>query len=199
LANKTYTELIVEAIESHPQKRLTLTQIYEWMIDNVPACRQNAVQPSSTGWKNCIRHNLSLHKVFQRIPIDTKNSFWFVNDEELERKRRSKHTAAGRRRGRCFTTSPQLQGCKKQIGNHTDFLNSLWKARYWPKYYRETLGYMCFSKYMYSDLGFQGEFEKSFIVSNQLLRLFGYHSLIFYYTFSENIQKSDFLQKFGWA
>lgn len=113
LVHKTYSELIVEAIESHPQKRLTLTQIYKWMIDNVPSCGQNANQPSNAGWKNCIRHNLSLHKVFQRFPIDAKNSFWYINDEELERKRNSKHAAAGRKRVRFFTNPLQPQGCNK--------------------------------------------------------------------------------------
>lgn len=111
LANKTYSELIIEAIETHPQKRLTLSQIYEWMIKNVPTCRENANKPSSTGWKNCIRHNLSLHKEFQRLPIDTKNSYWYIDYEELERKRSSKHAAAGRKRARSFTNTVQsVQG-----------------------------------------------------------------------------------------
>jgi hypothetical protein len=110
LANKTYSELIVEAIESHPQKRLTLSQIYEWLIENVPTCWENANKPSSTGWKNCVRHNLSLHKEFRRQPIDTKNSYWYIDSEALQRKRSSKHSTAGRKRARSFTSTMQPQG-----------------------------------------------------------------------------------------
>ncbi|GIY74613.1 forkhead box protein O1-B [Caerostris extrusa] len=60
--NQSYADLITEAIEASPEKRLTLAQIYEWMIKNIPCFKDQAESNSSVGWKNSIRHNLSLHK-----------------------------------------------------------------------------------------------------------------------------------------
>ncbi|UJR29538.1 hypothetical protein I4U23_010755 [Adineta vaga] len=66
--NLSYAELIAKAIENSSQQRLTLSQIYSWMILYVPYFRDKADKKSSTGWKNSIRHNLSLHNCFVRIP-----------------------------------------------------------------------------------------------------------------------------------
>ncbi|KFM62181.1 Forkhead box protein O3, partial [Stegodyphus mimosarum] len=76
----SYAELITKAIESSPEKRLTLSQIYDWMVRNVPHFSNQESSRSSVGWKNSIRHNLSLHKKFLRIRNTTgKSSWWIVN------------------------------------------------------------------------------------------------------------------------
>lgn len=49
--NASYAELIAQAIESSSEKRLTLTQIYEWMIKNIPYFQMRSDGPSSMGWK----------------------------------------------------------------------------------------------------------------------------------------------------
>jgi len=47
----SYADLITKAIESVPEKRLTLSQIYGWMIQNVPYFKDKGESNSSAGWK----------------------------------------------------------------------------------------------------------------------------------------------------
>ena len=49
--NMSYADLIAMAIESSPDKRLTLAQIYSWMVDNVPFFKDKGDSNSSAGWK----------------------------------------------------------------------------------------------------------------------------------------------------
>jgi hypothetical protein len=49
--NLSYAELITQAILSSPEKRLTLSQVYEWMVKNVPYFADKADSTSSAGWK----------------------------------------------------------------------------------------------------------------------------------------------------
>lgn len=41
---KKYSELIREAIENSSAQKLTVSEIYKWMIENIPHCRENAGQ-----------------------------------------------------------------------------------------------------------------------------------------------------------
>lgn len=49
--NMSYADLITQAIQSAPEKRLTLSQIYEWMVQNVPYFKDKGDSNSSAGWK----------------------------------------------------------------------------------------------------------------------------------------------------
>lgn len=49
--NLSYADLITQAITSSPDKRLTLSQIYEWMVANVPYFKDKGDSNSSAGWK----------------------------------------------------------------------------------------------------------------------------------------------------
>uniref|UniRef100_A0A4W5RG99 Forkhead box O3 n=1 Tax=Hucho hucho TaxID=62062 RepID=A0A4W5RG99_9TELE len=81
--NYSYADLITQAIESSPDQRLTLAQIYEWMIRSVTYFKDKGDSNSSAGWKNSIRHNLSLHSRFMRVQNEGtgKSSWWMVNPE----------------------------------------------------------------------------------------------------------------------
>lgn len=48
---KSYADLITMAIKSAPEGRLTLAQIYDWVVSNVPYFRDKGDANSSAGWK----------------------------------------------------------------------------------------------------------------------------------------------------
>ncbi|CAK6974073.1 unnamed protein product [Scomber scombrus] len=50
--NLSYADLITRAIESTPDKRLTLSQIYDWMVRFVPYFKDKGDSNSSAGWKH---------------------------------------------------------------------------------------------------------------------------------------------------
>ena len=51
--NMSYAELITQAILSTPEKRLTLSEIYDWIVKNVNYFSDKASSPSTAGWKVC--------------------------------------------------------------------------------------------------------------------------------------------------
>uniref|UniRef100_A0AC34QB80 Fork-head domain-containing protein n=1 Tax=Panagrolaimus sp. JU765 TaxID=591449 RepID=A0AC34QB80_9BILA len=53
------------------------------MVQNVPYFRDKGDSNSSAGWKNSIRHNLSLHSRFMRIQNEGagKSSWWVINPD----------------------------------------------------------------------------------------------------------------------
>ncbi|XP_055962680.1 forkhead box protein I2 [Sorex fumeus] len=99
----SYSALIAMAIQSAPRRRLTLSQIYQYVAGNFPFYRRG-----QAGWQNSIRHNLSLNDCFKRVPRDQddpgKGSYWTLdpNCEKMfdngnfrrRRKRRAEASAA---------------------------------------------------------------------------------------------------------
>lgn len=52
--NLSYADLITQAIQSSSEQRLTLSQIYDWMVNTVPYFRDKGDSNSSAGWKVCL-------------------------------------------------------------------------------------------------------------------------------------------------
>lgn len=69
--NYSYADLITQAIESSPEKRLTLAQIYDWMVRSVPYFKDKGDSNSSAGWKVGPAASRALHLEIRCICNDT--------------------------------------------------------------------------------------------------------------------------------
>ncbi|KTW25840.1 hypothetical protein T552_03112 [Pneumocystis carinii B80] len=78
--NLSYASLIAQAILSSPSKKMTLSDIYEWITDTYKYYKY-----AQNGWQNSIRHSLSLNKAFKKVSRKDgepgKGSFWMINSE----------------------------------------------------------------------------------------------------------------------
>lgn len=77
----SFSCLIFMAIEDAPSKRLPVKDIYNWILEHFPYFAS-----APTGWKNSVRHNLSLNKCFKKVDKDRsqsigKGSLWCIDPE----------------------------------------------------------------------------------------------------------------------
>ncbi|KAF7988729.1 hypothetical protein HCN44_001302 [Aphidius gifuensis] len=74
----SYIALIVMAIQSSPDRRLTLSEIYTFLQQRFPFFRG-----TYQGWKNSVRHNLSLNECFIKLPKGLgrpgKGHYWTID------------------------------------------------------------------------------------------------------------------------
>ncbi|XP_061089011.1 forkhead box protein N2b isoform X2 [Conger conger] len=75
----SFSLLIYMAIEQSSRKSLPVKDIYGWILEHFPY-----FSSAPTGWKNSVRHNLSLNKCFRKVDkslgkVSGKGSLWCVD------------------------------------------------------------------------------------------------------------------------
>lgn len=79
--NHSYIGLIAMAILSSRDKKLVLSDIYQWILDNYPYFRTRG-----PGWRNSIRHNLSLNDCFIKSgrSANGKGHYWAIHPANID-------------------------------------------------------------------------------------------------------------------
>lgn len=77
----SYIGLIAMAILSLPDQKMVLSDIYQYILDNYPYFRNRG-----PGWRNSIRHNLSLNDCFIKAgrSANGKGHYWAIHPANLE-------------------------------------------------------------------------------------------------------------------
>lgn len=77
----SYIGLIAMAILSSPESKLVLSDIYQYILDNYPYFRTRG-----PGWRNSIRHNLSLNDCFIKAgrSANGKGHYWAIHPANID-------------------------------------------------------------------------------------------------------------------
>lgn len=77
----SYIGLIALAILSAPDKKLVLSDIYQWILDNY-----SYFHSRGSGWRNSIRHNLSLNDCFMKSGRSSngKGHYWTIHPANMQ-------------------------------------------------------------------------------------------------------------------
>lgn len=77
----SYIGLIAMAILSCPEKKMVLSDIYQYILDQYPYFRNRG-----PGWRNSIRHNLSLNDCFIKAgrSANGKGHYWAIHPANIE-------------------------------------------------------------------------------------------------------------------
>ncbi|XP_053675136.1 forkhead box protein biniou [Anopheles nili] len=102
----SYINMIVMAIKDSPHRRRTLSEIYKYLQS-----KYEFFNGEYNGWKNSVRHNLSLNECFKKLPKECgkpgKGHYWTI---DASAEYMFEDEGSLRRRPRGFRRKQQLKG-----------------------------------------------------------------------------------------
>ena len=127
----SYISLITMALQSSHNKMMTLSEIYNWIMELFPFYRQNQQR-----WQNSIRHSLSFNDCFVKVPRSAdkpgKGSYWslhpdagnmFENGCYLRRQKRFKSEKKMKGSGSMNSLSPSEHYVNDDDSSHLSMSN----------------------------------------------------------------------------
>lgn len=116
----SYTCMIAQAILSSRDRKFTLGEIYEYIERKYPA-----IEDKVKGWRNCVRHNLSLNECFIKIGPSGhgRGNNWTVHPSYIDNFLRGhfrKRMASRRKKGQVIDISSwhEAQLNEIELSNH---------------------------------------------------------------------------------
>ncbi|XP_060569989.1 forkhead box protein M1-like [Ruditapes philippinarum] len=89
----SYMSMIQMALYSREDRKMMLKEICKWIEDTFPYYKHTA----KPGWRNSIRHNLSLYNIFEREPSKRHGSYWTIKsnvEPKMKQYPREKHSSS---------------------------------------------------------------------------------------------------------
>ena len=109
----SYIALISKAILSHPEKKMVLSDIYQFIMGNFPYYNND-----EKAWRNSIRHNLSLNECFIKVgrAENGKGNYWSIHPSCIDDFSKGDYRRRqARRRARTVVTQLEL---RQTVGMH---------------------------------------------------------------------------------
>ncbi|XP_053384135.1 uncharacterized protein LOC123535724 [Mercenaria mercenaria] len=89
----SYMSMIQMALYSREDRKMMLKEICKWIEETFPYYKFTA----KPGWRNSIRHNLSLYNIFEREPAKRHGSYWTIKSDvepKMKHYPREKHSSS---------------------------------------------------------------------------------------------------------